>query len=85
LEYKGITLSPRYTDRRPGESAEQGFRHDIKRAAVERAKARGAYTVGCPKKADPLLAQELRDAGADVEMIATTLGVSERTVFRYLK
>ena len=68
-----------------GESAEQGFRHDLRRAAVQRAKARAAYTIGRPPKADALLARELKEAGADVEIIATTLHVHQRTALRYLE
>jgi hypothetical protein len=87
LAGKGVVLSPQFTDRRAGESAEAGFKHDLRRAATERAKASGSYSAneGRPQKADPALARKLKDSGVPDEMIATTLGVSPRTVSRYSK
>jgi len=87
LEDKGVILSPQSTDRRPGESAAQGFKHDLRRAGTERAKVSGSYSAneGRPQKADPALARTLREAGVPFDMIARTLDVSPRTVFRYFK
>jgi DNA invertase Pin-like site-specific DNA recombinase len=50
------------------------------------AKARGVYRGRQPgtTKARPQRAQTLRQRGLTVVEIATALGVSERTVFRYL-
>jgi DNA invertase Pin-like site-specific DNA recombinase len=56
------------------------------KAGIEAAKARGVYTgraVGSTK-ASPKRARELKKKGLSVAEIATALGVSKRTVTRYL-
>jgi DNA invertase Pin-like site-specific DNA recombinase len=56
------------------------------KAGIEAAKARGVYTgraVGSTK-ANPGRARELKKKGLTMDEIATALGVSTRTVTRYL-
>lgn len=86
LEDKGVVLAPRLTSIRPGELPETAFKRDLKRAGAARAAACGAYQ-GCsgrPKKADRELTAKLHAAGLQAEAIADLLGVSERTIHRYL-
>jgi DNA invertase Pin-like site-specific DNA recombinase len=62
------------------------YRRERQAAGIAVAKARGVYR-GRQKgttKATPQRAQILRQRGLTVLEIATALGVSERTVFRYL-
>jgi DNA invertase Pin-like site-specific DNA recombinase len=62
------------------------YRQERQAAGIAVAKARGIYR-GRQKgttKAKPQRAQTLRQRGLTVLEIATALGVSERTVFRYL-
>lgn len=63
------------------------FRKERQRAGIEVAKRRGLYRgrVKGSVKGKPMRAKELRDKGLAVGEIATALGLSERTVFRYLK
>lgn len=65
---------------------EAQFRRERQRAGIARAKKRGVYP-GRKRgttKGKPAQALELRDQGRTAKEIAETLGVSERTVFRYL-
>jgi DNA invertase Pin-like site-specific DNA recombinase len=86
LEDRGVILAPRLTSLKPGEMPEVAFRRDLKRAASARAAARGAYAgnSGRPVKGDRTLAVKLHAAGIAPETIADVLGVSARTVSRYL-
>lgn len=62
------------------------FRRERQAAGIEVAKQKGVYK-GRAKgttKGKPERARELKDKGLTVEEIATALGTSERTVFRYL-
>jgi DNA invertase Pin-like site-specific DNA recombinase len=70
----------------PGELPETAFKRDLKRAGAARAAARGAYRTcsGRPKKADRALAVKLHASGLPANTIADLLGVSERTIQRYL-
>lgn len=63
------------------------FRKERQRAGIEVAKRRGLYRgrVKGSVKGKPMRAKELRDKGLAVGEITTALGLSERTVFRYLK
>jgi DNA invertase Pin-like site-specific DNA recombinase len=87
LADKGVLVSPRHTSLASGELPEVAFKRDLRRFAVDRARARGAYeqNAGRPKKADPALARKLNDSGVPFEIIVTTLGVSPRTLHRYFK
>lgn len=65
---------------------EMEYRHERQMAGIEVAKQKGRYKgrkSGTTKK-KPERAMELRGKGLTVEEIATALGVSERTVFRYI-
>jgi DNA invertase Pin-like site-specific DNA recombinase len=57
------------------------------RAGIDAAKKRGVYKGRKPGsvKADAARAQALRDKGNTASEIASALGISERTAFRYLK
>ena len=57
------------------------------RAGIEAAKKRGVYKgrKAGSIKADAVRARALRDKGNTATEIATALGISERTVFRYLR
>ena len=57
------------------------------RAGIDAAKKRGVYKGRKPGtiKADAARVRKLRDKGNTASEIATSLGISERTVFRYLK
>ena len=60
--------------------------YERQKAGIEAAKARGVYTgraVGSTK-ANPGRARELKKKGLSMDEIATALGVSARTVTRYL-
>jgi DNA invertase Pin-like site-specific DNA recombinase len=62
------------------------FKNERQAAGIEVAKKRGVYK-GRKKgttKAKPRRAQELREQGLTVPEIATALGTSERTIWRYL-
>ena len=63
------------------------FRKERQQAGIEVAKRKGLYRgrVKGSVKGKPMRAKELRDKGLAVGEIATALGLSERTVFRYLK
>ena len=66
--------------------SEWEYRRERQAAGIAVAKAQGIYH-GRQKgttKAPPQRATTLRQRGLTVLEIATTLGVSERTVFRYL-
>jgi DNA invertase Pin-like site-specific DNA recombinase len=62
------------------------YRRERQAAGIAVAKARGVYRGRRPgtTKAQPQRAQTLRQRGLTVVEIATALGVSDRTVFRYL-
>lgn len=62
------------------------FRAERQAAGIEQARKRGAYKgrKAGTTKAKPERAKQLRDRGLQVPEIATALGVSERSVFRYL-
>ena len=65
---------------------ESEYRRERQAAGIAAAKDCGVYR-GRPHgttKALPRRAQELRDRGLTAEAIATALGVSRRTIFRYL-
>lgn len=65
---------------------EQEVRRERQTVGIAAAKARGVY-IGRKKgttKAKPKRARQLRDRGLTAEEIATAIGVSIRTVFRYL-
>ena len=66
--------------------SEDDYIRERHQAGVERARKQGKYK-GRPRgitKKKPELALELRGSGMTVEQIAEELGVSSRTVFRYL-
>ena len=65
---------------------EHGNIRERQKAGIEAAKARGVYAgrVSRSTKASPDRARELKDKGLSVEEIATALGISKRTVRRYL-
>ncbi len=63
------------------------YRKERQSAGIEVAKKKGVYKgrkQGTTKK-KPQRAIQLRDKGLTAPEIATALGVSERTVFRYLE
>jgi DNA invertase Pin-like site-specific DNA recombinase len=62
------------------------YRRERQVAGIEVAKKKGRYKGRKPgtTKKKPERATELRERGLTVEEIATALGVSERTVFRYI-
>jgi DNA invertase Pin-like site-specific DNA recombinase len=62
------------------------YRKERQQAGIEVAKKKGVYKgrQAGSTKAKPKRAVELRDNGLTAPEIATALGVSERTVFRYL-
>ena len=62
------------------------YRKERQAAGIEVAKKKGIYKGRKPgtTKKPPDRAKELRDKGLTAAEIATALGVSERTVFRYL-
>jgi DNA invertase Pin-like site-specific DNA recombinase len=65
---------------------EQETRRERQAAGIAAAKANGVYIgrKAGTTKAKPERAQQLRDKGLSVPEIATSMGVSERTVFNYL-
>jgi Homeodomain-like domain len=83
LESIGATLA---VENQRGASIE-GFRRDLRRAAVQRAKARGSYAniKGRPRKADDDVILELADLGNSIEAISAICSVSPRTVYRALQ
>ncbi len=66
---------------------EQETRKERQAAGIKAAKAAGVYRgrQHGTTKATPARAVELRDRGLTVDEIATSLGVSTRTAFRYLR
>lgn len=62
------------------------FRKERQMAGIEVAKKRGVYKGRKPgtKKARPNRVKELRDRGLTILEISTALGLSERSVYRYL-
>lgn len=62
------------------------YRKERQSAGIEVVKKKGVYTgrKQGTKKKNPQRAAQLRDKGLTAPEIATALGVSERTVFRYL-
>ncbi len=65
---------------------EQETRKERQAAGIKAAKANGVYQgrKAGTTKSTPARAMALRDKGLTVEEIATSLGVSQRTAFRYL-
>lgn len=66
---------------------EHGNIRERQKAGIEAAKARGVYTgraVGSTK-ANPGRARELKRKGLSMDEIATALGISKRSVSRYLR
>ena len=65
---------------------ETEYRQERQSAGIREARKRGAYKgrQSGTTKATPSRAAELRDRGLTVEEISSALGVSRRTVFRYL-
>ena len=65
---------------------EQEARKERQRAGIEAARANGVYLGRHPgtTKAKPARASKLREKGLTIKEISQALGVSERTVFRYL-
>ena len=65
---------------------EQEYRHERQAAGIEVAKQKGIYRgrLKGTTKARPARAETLRKKGLTVSEISTALGVSPRTVFRYL-
>jgi DNA invertase Pin-like site-specific DNA recombinase len=65
---------------------ESQFRRECQRAGIALAKKRGIYKGRKPgtTKGKPERAVELKDEGMSPGEIASALGVSERTVFRYI-
>jgi len=63
------------------------FRRERQAAGITVAKRRGVYQgrVRGTTKQEPQRARELRDKGLQAPEIATALGTSERTVWRYLQ
>lgn len=66
--------------------AERGFRQERQRRGIAAARKRGAFTGRRPgsTKEEPSAAAKLRADGRTVREVANELGVSVRTVFRYL-
>ena len=66
---------------------EQEVRRERQAVGIAAAKARGVYfgRQAGTTKAKPRRAQQLREKGLTVEEIAQAIGVSVRTVFRYLE
>lgn len=66
---------------------EQETRRERQRAGIEVAKKLGKYAGRAPGtvKASPARAVELRKRGLNADEIATSLGVSRNTVFRYFR
>lgn len=66
---------------------EQETRRERQRMGIDAAKAEGVYLGRKPgtTKAKPTRAKTLREKGLTHEEIATAMGVSRRTVIRYLK
>jgi len=62
------------------------FRKERQQAGIEVARKKGVYRGRKPgtTKGKPERAKELKDKGLSPGEIATALGVSERTVFRYV-
>ncbi len=62
------------------------FRRERQAAGIAVAKKKGVYTGRKPgtKKAKPNRVKELRDRGLTILEISTALGLSERSVYRYL-
>ena len=66
---------------------EQQTRRERQRAGIEAAKERGVYQGRKPgsTKASPTRAKKLREKGLTIDEIASALGVSRMSVWRYLK
>jgi DNA invertase Pin-like site-specific DNA recombinase len=66
---------------------EQETRRERQAAGIAAARERGVYQGRKPgsTKAKPARARQLRDKGQTIAEIATALGVSERSVIRYMK
>ena len=65
---------------------EQELRRERQAAGIKAAKARGVYIGRLPgtTKAKPQRARQLKSQGLTAAEIATSMGISNRTVFRYL-
>lgn len=65
---------------------EQELRRERQAAGIQAAKSRGVYIGRQPGtlKSNPHRARKLRDQGLTIAEIAKSLGISERTVFRYV-
>jgi hypothetical protein len=75
LEQKGARFCPQYISGGPDELLELRFRADLKRAAVRRAKARGAYAkcTGRARTIDHDAVRRLKSAGASVDEIVAQM------------
>jgi hypothetical protein len=87
FETKGAILKPLYVGGNPGDPIEVRFKADLRRAAVARARARGAYETcsGRPRKVDRLEARRLRDSGMTPAEIAAQLGAGKSVIYDVLR
>jgi hypothetical protein len=85
LETRASRLEVQHTSRKAGESAEAGFRRDLKRAAVHRAIGRGAYkNCGRKRSVDPEQIRRMRGEGRKPRDIAAELRIGIASVYRAL-
>jgi hypothetical protein len=87
LTKKGVCLMVRRATGRPGDSLEDRFKMDFRRAAVARAKQRGAYAgnKGRPREVDIAKVRKLADGGMKPKEIIKETGYAASNVYRALK
>jgi DNA invertase Pin-like site-specific DNA recombinase len=83
IETKGAILVPLSIGGNPGEPLEERFRADLRRAAVARARARGAYVdnTGRPRSVDRDRVRDLLRTGLKPDAVARRLGCSKSAVY----
>ena len=87
FETKGAILKPLHVGGNPGDPIEDRFRADLRRAATERARARGAYRTctGRPRRIDRAEVRRLRAEGMTAAEIARRVGGAKSIVYDIIR